>query len=91
MKTTVAILFLAQLLLVSTTSMAEVTLTTQQCNDYPFVHNQGPVTRAQVMNELYELEAAGYEVSAPNAPYPDNLDDAQRRLDAEYRRDCRAP
>jgi hypothetical protein len=42
------------------------------------------------MNELYELEAAGYDASAPNAPYPDNLDDAQSRLSAEYARDCTA-
>ncbi|MFK4444076.1 hypothetical protein ABH944_004683 [Caballeronia udeis] len=90
MKTTLKLLVLSQLLIVSTASMAEGTLTAQQCNDYPFVHTQGPVTHAQVMNELYELEAAGYDASAPNAPYPDNLNDAQNRLSAEYARDCKA-
>ena len=90
MKTTLQLLVLSQLLLVSTASFAQETLTAQQCNDYPFVHTQGPVTHAQVMNELYELEAAGYDASAPNAAYPDNLNDAQNRLSAEYARDCTA-
>ena len=88
MKTALKLLVLSQLLLVSTISFAGEALTAQQCNDYPFVHPRGPVTHAQVMNELYELEGAGYDASAPNASYPDNLDDAQKRLSAEYARDC---
>jgi hypothetical protein len=90
MKTALKLLVLSQLLLVSTISIAGEALTAQQCNDYPFVHTRGPVTHAQVMNELYELEAAGYDASAPNAPYPDNLNDAQKRLSAEYAQDCTA-
>ncbi|MBN3786866.1 DUF4148 domain-containing protein [Burkholderia sp. Ac-20353] len=43
---------------------AAPTLTLQQCSDYPFVRTQGPVTHRQLINELRELEAVGYDPSA---------------------------
>jgi Domain of unknown function (DUF4148) len=90
MKATLKLLILSPLLIASTVTFAQATLTAQQCNDYPFVHTQVPATHKQVMNELYELEAAGYDASAPNAPYPEDLDHAEKRLSAEYNRDCMA-
>ena len=90
MKATLKLLVLSPLLIASTVSFAEPTLTAQQCNDYPFVHTQAPATHKQVMNELYELEAAGYDASSANASYPDDLDHAERRLSAEYKQDCTA-
>src|ERR1700676_3556929 len=80
MKATLKLLILSPLLIASTVSFAEPTLTAQQCSDYSFVHTQAPATHKQVMNELYELEAAGYDASSPNAPYPGDLDHAENGL-----------
>ncbi len=90
MKAPLQLLILSPLLIASTISFAEPKLTAQQCNDYPFIHSQAPATHTQVMNELYELEAAGYDASSPNASYPDDIDHAEKRLGAEYKRDCTA-
>jgi hypothetical protein len=43
----------------------------------------GPVTRAQVRNELVQLEAAGYRPSVNDIYYPDDLQKAQARVNAE--------
>jgi len=45
--------------------------------------NTGPVTRAQVRNELAQLEAAGYRPSVNDIYYPDDLQKAQARVNAE--------
>ncbi|CAN0626128.1 DUF4148 domain-containing protein [Burkholderia multivorans] len=67
-------------------------LTLQQCNDYPFVRLQGPVTHRQLINELEELEAHGYDPATGDDPaYPGNLETAQRRLWDEYAADCPHP
>jgi hypothetical protein len=43
----------------------------------------GPVTRAQVRNELVQLEAAGYRPSLNDINYPDDLQKAQARVNAQ--------
>jgi hypothetical protein len=64
-------------------------LTPQQCADYPFVHTKGPVTHAQIVNELAELESVGYDPSAGESDnYPNDIDSAQQRLMAKYQHDC---
>lgn len=49
-----------------------------------------PLTRAQVNSELAELERAGYN-PRDWMHYPDNLQAAQRRVDAEHARTQQAP
>ena len=64
-------------------------LTPQECKDYPFVAQRGELTRYQVLEELKELEAVGYRPSMANDPYyPVDIEKAQKRLWAEYARDC---
>ncbi|WP_310633438.1 DUF4148 domain-containing protein [Paraburkholderia sp.] len=47
------------------------------------IHN-GPVTRAQVLQELKDLESVGYNPSqASNANYPNDIEEAMRRLEAK--------
>jgi len=43
--------------------------------------NNGPVTRAQVRQELIQLEQAGYNPAARDPSYPDDIQAAQRRVD----------
>ena len=69
-------------------AFAAPALTLQQCNDYPFVRLQGPVTHRQLINELKELEEFGYDPSADDELYPNNLNMAQRRLWEQYAADC---
>ncbi|HEY4804609.1 MAG TPA: DUF4148 domain-containing protein [Paraburkholderia sp.] len=45
--------------------------------------NNGPVTRAQVRSELAQLEAAGYRPSVNDLYYPDDLQKAQARVNAQ--------
>jgi len=41
----------------------------------------GPVTRAQVLQEIVDLESVGYNPSVPNnVTYPQDIQDAMRRL-----------
>jgi hypothetical protein len=80
----------AVLLTVSAASWASPGLTPQQCNDYPFTRLKTEVTHNQLMNELSELEAVGYDPSANDNYYPSDLMAAQKKLNAEYRRDCTA-
>ena len=73
----------------ASSAFAAPPLTRQQCNDYPFVRPQGPVTHRQLINELKELEANGYDASAgDDSEYPDDLNMAQRRLWKQYAADC---
>jgi hypothetical protein len=76
-------------LLAGTGAVAAPALTPQQCNDYPFVRTNGPLTHSQVVNELAELEAAGYNPAlGEDWAYPEDLQAAQRRLWDEYAADC---
>ncbi len=46
------------------------------------IHN-GPVTRAQVLQELVDLESVGYRPAMANeVNYPENVQAAMRRLEA---------
>jgi hypothetical protein len=72
----------------SGSAMAAQGLSPQECSDYPFKPLKGEVTHAQLMRELGELEAVGYDPTADDVEYPDHLEQAQQRLQAEYRADC---
>lgn len=45
--------------------------------------NQAPVTRAQVRAELVQLEKAGYRPGLSSPYYPEDLQAAQARVDAQ--------
>jgi hypothetical protein len=45
--------------------------------------SNGPVTRAQVRAELVQLEKAGYNPSTDRVDYPQNIQAAQARVNAE--------
>lgn len=45
--------------------------------------SNGPVTRAQVRSDLVQLEAAGYRPSVNDLYYPDDLQRAQARVNAQ--------
>jgi Domain of unknown function (DUF4148) len=80
---------LALLVTASTSVMAAPHLTAQECNDYPFKPLKSEVTHAQLEQELAELEVVGYDPSENDVEYPHDLEVAERKLHAEYRRDCR--
>ena len=80
----------AVLLVASAGVFAAQGLTPQQCDDYPFVPTKGPITHRQIVQELAELEAVGYQPSIDDPLYPEGLNEAQRRLWKEYARDCGA-
>lgn len=77
--------------LASQTALAGPHLTPAQCNDYPFTPLHGEVTHKQLMNELAELEAVGYQPDGDQNDYPQDLQDAEVKLRQDYRRDCTAP
>lgn len=53
------------------------------------VHN-GPVTRAQVLQELIDLESVGYHPAMANeVNYPENVQAAMRRLEARRASEAR--
>jgi Domain of unknown function (DUF4148) len=76
------------LLSASTLALAAPHLTPEQCNDYPFKQPVGEVTHAQLMQELGELEAVGYQPEGASIYYPSDIRSAEKKLNAEYRRDC---
>jgi hypothetical protein len=79
----------AALLAASASVMAAPLLTPQQCHDYPFVKSTAPLTHHQVMQELAELEAVGYQPAAGDDPdYPADIERAQHLLWQAYARDC---
>ena len=78
----------ALLLITSASAFAAQGLTPEQCNDYPFRQPTGEVTHAQLIQELAELEAVGYNPSDDNLYYPDDVQKAEAQLQAEYRADC---
>jgi hypothetical protein len=88
MKLATKTLITTLLLIGSASAMAAPGLTQQQCNDYPFKPLKTEVTHAQLMRELGELEAVGYEPGEDNETYPTDLEAAQAKLQAEYRADC---
>lgn len=88
MKLATRILVTTLLLIGSASAMASPALTQQQCNDYPFKPLKGEVTHKQLMNELGELEAVGYSPSNDDDEYPSDLQQAEQKLQAEYRADC---
>lgn len=64
-------------------------LTPKQCNDYPFTKLRKPVTHRQLVNELVELEAVGYDpATSDDDDYPTDLQQAEAKLQTEYRQDC---
>ncbi len=81
-------LMLTCMSLVAGSAFAAPHLTQQQCHGYPFVKTAHPATHRQLMNELGELEAVGYEPEANNHSYPSDVIAGERRLQAEYRQDC---
>jgi hypothetical protein len=48
-----------------------------------FAQQNGPVTRAQVREELVQLEKAGYNPSLADPHYPDNIQAAEARVQAQ--------
>ncbi|RKP47613.1 DUF4148 domain-containing protein [Trinickia fusca] len=48
-----------------------------------FAQSNGPVTRAQVQNELIQLEQAGYNPAAADPYYPNDIQAAQQRVNAQ--------
>ncbi|SAL23758.1 membrane protein [Caballeronia peredens] len=50
---------------------------------FAFAQDNGPVTRAQVRAELVQLEKAGYNPSEDRVNYPQNLQAAQARVNAQ--------
>ncbi|QCP53306.1 DUF4148 domain-containing protein [Trinickia violacea] len=76
-------------LLASGAASAASKLTPAECNDYPFKPLSKPVTHAQLMRELRELESVGYDPSAyDDSYYPSDVLLAQARLRLKYRADC---
>lgn len=63
-------------------------LTPQECHAYPFTKASHPLTHHDVMQELGELEAVGYEPSASEYTYPSPVTVAEQKLRVEYRHDC---
>lgn len=85
-KTTVA---LCVLFASGAASASSSKLTPNECNDYPFKPLSGPVTHAQLMQELRELESVGYDPSASGDNYyPSDIQSAETRLSVKYRADC---
>jgi hypothetical protein len=88
MKLPLRVTFSCVLLSVSTLALAAPHLSPEQCNSYPFKQPVGEITHAQLMRELGELEAEGYQPQGAALDYPSDIWSAQGKLMAEYRRDC---
>ncbi|HEV3423985.1 MAG TPA: DUF4148 domain-containing protein [Paraburkholderia sp.] len=88
MKLATRTVLMALLLAGSASAIAAPHLTPQQCNDYPFKPLKGEVTHKQLMRELGELEAQGYDPGADDNLYPADLEAAEAKLQTEYRADC---
>jgi hypothetical protein len=81
-------LIVASLALTSASAFAAPSLTQAECHDYPFTPLKHTVTHKQLMQELSELEAVGYQPTADDVEYPDNLQTAEAKLHQEFRHDC---
>ena len=73
---------------VSVSAVAAPHLTQHECHSYPFVKPAHEVTHADLIRELKELEAVGYEPSSDDETYPADIEAAEQRLSDEYRSDC---
>jgi hypothetical protein len=49
-----------------------------------FAQSNQPVTRAQVRQELIELQQAGYNPAADETQYPRNIQQAEARVSAQH-------
>ena len=76
------------LALTSASALAAPGLTQAECHDYPFTPLKHTVTHKQLMQELSELEAVGYDPTGDDNDYPTDLDNAEAKLHQEFRRDC---
>jgi len=88
MKLATRTVLMALLLAGSASAMAAPALTQKQCNSYPFTKLKGEVTHRQLMRELGELEARGYNPATDDNVYPSDLEAAEKTLQADYRADC---
>lgn len=88
MKLTTRMVLMTVMLAGSASVMAAPHLTPKECNSYPFKPLKTEVTHKQLMRELAELEAQGYNPGVDDASYPANLETAQHKLQAQYRADC---
>jgi hypothetical protein len=79
----------AILLTVGTAAIAAPQLTPHQCNSYPFKRPVGEVTHAQLMQELAELEAVGYDPGENDVYYPRDIQRAEKKLRSVYIQDCK--
>jgi hypothetical protein len=88
MKSIATSVMACALLCGTTAAFASPHLSPQECNDYPFKQPVGEVTHTQLIQELSELEAVGYDPSRNDIDYPSDLRSAERKVQAEYQRDC---
>lgn len=89
MKVELVCLLSSTLLAVSTSALAVAPLTPQECNAYPFVQTNGPITRKDVMRKLALLESVGFSPAIGEAEdYPHNVLRAQAKLNAKFIADC---
>jgi hypothetical protein len=88
MKRLSSVMVTLALALTSASALASPHLTSAECHDYPFAPLKHTVTHKQLIQELSELEAVGYQPSSDDNYYPDQLDTAEAKLHAEYRHDC---
>jgi hypothetical protein len=79
------------LVVASASAFAAGPLTPQECNAYPFVPANGPVTHQDLMRELALLESVGYQPIAEDAVYPLDIRAATQRLHAKYLAECPHP
>jgi len=88
MKRLSAALITFSLALTSASALAAPSLTAAECHDYPFIKLQHTVTHKQLMQELSELEAVGYQPTSDDNDYPSELETAEAKLHREFRHDC---
>jgi hypothetical protein len=61
--------------------------TAHECNSYPFVHTNAPVTQRQLNRQLRELQAVGWPTLSQTG-YPVPQQEAEYRLKIKYQHDC---
>ena len=88
MKRLSAALVTFSLALTSVSAIAAPSLTQAECHDYPFTPLKHTVTHKQLMQELGELEAVGYQPTSDDNEYPNDLQTAEAKLHQEFRHDC---
>ena len=80
--TKIAIVVVSFFAVASSNAFADSTTQTYQLQSavVSVPSSQAPVTRAQVKNDLKQLEAAGFNPAADYENYPDNLQAAERAV-----------